>query len=73
MSGHRRGPATDAAPAWSTVSDSVPPANGTTRRVRGSRPGSPSSGFEVDRRGVPDEGWQIEEALVAGAAGHGSS
>jgi molybdopterin adenylyltransferase len=27
-------------------------------------------GFAVDRAGVPDEGWQIEEALVAGVAGH---
>ncbi len=27
-------------------------------------------GFSVDRAAVPDEGWQIEEALVAGVAGH---
>ena len=27
-------------------------------------------GFLVDRRAVPDEGWQVEEALVEGVAGH---
>ncbi|HSS35454.1 MAG TPA: MogA/MoaB family molybdenum cofactor biosynthesis protein [Patescibacteria group bacterium] len=27
-------------------------------------------GFRVDRRGVPDEGWQVEEALVEGVADH---
>ncbi len=28
-------------------------------------------GFAVDRANAPDEGWQIEEILVDGAAGHG--
>ena len=28
-------------------------------------------GFDVDRATAPDEGWQIEEVLVDGAAGHG--
>lgn len=27
-------------------------------------------GFAVDRRTVPDEGWQIEEVLIEGVAGH---
>ncbi len=27
-------------------------------------------GFAIDRARVPDEGWQIEQALVEGAAGH---
>ena len=27
-------------------------------------------GFGVDRAVVPDEGWQIEEAIVTGATGH---
>ena len=27
-------------------------------------------GFAVDRAAVPDEGWQIEETIVAGVAGH---
>jgi molybdopterin adenylyltransferase len=27
-------------------------------------------GFEVERRVVPDEQWEIEQAIVSGAAGH---
>ncbi len=51
-----------------TVSDGV--AAGERDDASGSRLAErlTALGFAVERRTVPDEGWQIEEALVAGAS-----
>ena len=41
-----------------------------TRRARRSQARLEALGFEVGRRLLPDEQWEIEEALVAGADDH---
>lgn len=53
-----------------TVSDGV--ASGARQDASGERLAQRLAelGFAVDRTTVPDERWQIEEALVAGVAGH---
>ena len=57
---------------WSSRSATASSAGDPRRRVRRARSRRDwrTLGFAVDRAAVPDEGWQIEQALVEGAAGH---
>lgn len=70
MSGHEARPGDGRRALVVTVSDGVASGERKDESGDGLAARLLELGFAVDRATAPDEGWQIEETLVDGAAGH---